>query len=239
MSWSRAVVVGAVTVVLSIVGAMVLIIEGVIVAMTVFAALLLIGLAAFLRYRIAGAGALAMLAVASLVATVPFAIESLLLVQSSVDFSLNLLSIGGAVLLLVAALAVVRDRDSDRESRGARRAMIAFLVTMIVGVGASVTLRLLREDPLGRAGDVTVYAENIDFSPATVRAGAGPITVFLENNDLTAHTFSIQKLDIDEAVPGGGSARIAFDAAPGSYEFYCSIAGHEEMTGTLEVEGSI
>ena len=117
--------------------------------------------------------------------------------------------------------------------------MIVFLLTMIAGVGASVTFRVLREDPLGRAGDVTVYAEDIDFSPAHVRAGAGPITVFLENNDLTAHTFSIKKLDIDEAVPGGGSARIGFNAAPGSYEFYCSIAGHEEMTGILEVEGSV
>lgn len=231
--------VGAAAVVLSIVGAMVLIIEGVIVAMVVFAALLMVGLGIFLRRRALGAKVLAGLAVASLVATVPFAIESLLLVQSSVDFSLNLVSIGGALLLLVAALAVVRGRPPNGDSRGARVTMIVFLLTMIAGVAASVTFRILREDPLGRPGDLTVYAEDIEFSPSSVRAGSGPITVFIENNDLTAHTFSIKRLDIDEAVPGGGSARIEFDAAPGSYEFYCSIAGHEEMTGTLEVEGSV
>ena len=239
MNWTKTVFIGAVAVVLSIVGAMVLIIEGVILPMTVFAAVLAVTLVAFVRYRIVGAKALAVLAVFSLAATVPFAIESLLLVESSVDFSLNLLSIAGAVLLLVAAVAIARGSAAETVSRGPRVAVIAFLLVLITGVGASVTLRLLRDDPLGQPGDVTIYTEDIEFFPQTRSAEAGRVTVFLENKDLTAHTFSVEKLDVDEAVPGGGSARIVFEAASGSYEFFCSIAGHEEMTGTLVVEGSI
>ena len=237
MTWEKAVFIGAGAVILSIVGAMVLIIEGVIIPMAVFAVLLAVGVGGFFRARALGAKVLAVLSVLSLAATVPFAIESLLLVQSSVDFSLNLLSIAGAVLLLVASVAVARDGDDG--GRAPRAAVLVFLVVMIAGVSASATLRLLRDDPLGRPGDVTVYAEDIAFDPTTVHADGDRITVFLENKDLTAHTFSIDRLDLDEAVPGGGSARIVFEAQPGSYEIYCSIAGHEEMTGTLEVGGSV
>jgi plastocyanin len=237
--WDRAVVIGAASVILSIVGAMVLIIEGVIAPMAGFAVVVLIGVGVFSRHRAIGAKALAVIAVLSLAATVPFAIESLLLVESSVDFSLNLLSITGAILLLVASVAAARDREGDADSRGARAAVVLFLLVMIAGVGVSATLRLLRDDPLGRPGDVTVYAEDIEFSPVIAHAEAGRVTIFLENKDLTAHTFTVDRLDVDEVVPGGGSSRIVFDAEPGSYEFVCSIAGHEEMTGTLEIGGSV
>ena len=51
------------------------------------------------------------------------------------------------------------------------------------------------------------------------------------------HTFTIEELGVDLEVPAHKAGRIDIDAAPGIYQFVCSVPGHEAMTGTLIIEG--
>lgn len=51
------------------------------------------------------------------------------------------------------------------------------------------------------------------------------------------HTFTVEALGVNLEIPALKSRRIAFDAPPVTYEFVCTVPGHESMTGTLIVEG--
>lgn len=64
-------------------------------------------------------------------------------------------------------------------------------------------------------------------------------TIEVVNPGLTDHDFTVDELGIAEALSGDPIAiTIPDDAEPGTYEFYCSVAGHREggMVGTLTIE---
>lgn len=56
----------------------------------------------------------------------------------------------------------------------------------------------------------------------------------MTNKDGTLHTFTIDELDVDLASPGGTSARVTFEAEPGTYRFYC-VPHEADMNGKLTV----
>ena len=51
------------------------------------------------------------------------------------------------------------------------------------------------------------------------------------------HTFTIEDLDIEVNLPGNADQRVDITAAPGEYEFMCKVPGHDDMKGTLTIEG--
>ena len=73
------------------------------------------------------------------------------------------------------------------------------------------------------------------FEPTNLSAEGENVAVFAENKDPVRHTFSIDELEVDLELPGNKAARIEFTAAPGTYEFYCAVPGHDGMTGELVV----
>jgi plastocyanin len=87
---------------------------------------------------------------------------------------------------------------------------------------------------------LTVAAQNTAFSTGTLEAPAGKVTITLDNQDPFPHDVTIDALGVKVAADGGKSATETFDAAPGTYEFYCSIPGHKAagMVGTLTVPES-
>jgi len=60
------------------------------------------------------------------------------------------------------------------------------------------------------------------------------VAVFVDNQDTTLHTFTVEEFGVDLEIPAGESARITFDAEPGTYEFFCR-PHQPDMSGTLEV----
>ena len=234
-TWRRLLIVGSLAVILSLVAAMVFVIEGVIVPMVAFVVAFAAGLAWLAWRDRPGALFLGVLSVASLAMSLPFAIEPLGILASTADFVLNLVSVIGLVVVIAASVPVMRGRSLDASSGVTGAIGIAFVVVLVGGTAASVTARAMRDDPLGRPGDLDLSAEDIKFHPAELSGTVGRVTVFIENEDLTAHTFTIDELDVDEVVPGGGSARVTLDVAVKTYRYYCSIAGHEEMEGKLHV----
>ncbi len=104
------------------------------------------------------------------------------------------------------------------------------------------------------------------FQPATVEVLAGqPVKLMFRNNDTVEHDFSILEIPVVSMGPTqapmaghdmsgmaaepqlhvaaamGQSAALEFTPTkPGTYEFFCTVAGHKEagMRGTLIVKAS-
>ncbi len=118
--------------------------------------------------------------------------------------------------------------------RGPRVVAIGAVVLLVAALVGSF---LGPERASAEAGDLRVSTENLEFSPERLEAPAGRIAVYAENEDLFWHTFTIRELDVDLKLSEGAHRRAEFNAQPGSYEFTCTIPGHEQagMKGTLVV----
>lgn len=237
LPWRTLLVAGALAMVVAIVALELVIIRELVPPLVIIAALLLVGI--FLLRR-GGRGGAVLIGVVSLVFTafmIPFAPATFAFPASTSDFVINLVSLGGALLAVVAAVAVFRARDLDARSPAAKTLATVVTAIVVLGTVGSIAARLMREDPLGQPQDLTVTAKDTEFTPEELAAPTD-VSIFIENKDLTAHTFTVDELGIDEAIPGGGSARAEVEEAePGSYEFTCEVPGHEQMKGTLTVGG--
>ena len=100
--------------------------------------------------------------------------------------------------------------------------------------------------PVAEAGaeetpeEVTVEMVDIAFNPNEFAIPADTeVTVLLPNNGQIVHNFTIDPLGVRSAdIPPGEVGTVIVTAAPGDYEYYCSIPGHRAagMVGTLRVE---
>jgi uncharacterized cupredoxin-like copper-binding protein len=84
----------------------------------------------------------------------------------------------------------------------------------------------------------TVESHDIFFQPTEIEIPANQdVKILLPNLGVSAHDFSIDALGINQAIAPGETAEVTINAAPGTYEFYCSVPGHKEagMVGTLVV----
>jgi plastocyanin len=78
-----------------------------------------------------------------------------------------------------------------------------------------------------------------DFNKAT--ATAGSVTLVMPNQSPITHDISVKGNGINQQGPRvgtGGTSKVTVNLKPGTYEFYCSVPGHEAggMKGTLTVK---
>lgn len=88
-------------------------------------------------------------------------------------------------------------------------------------------------------GQLTFVAVDIAFEEAPETAKAGQLQVVLTNNGSAVHNVTmpdVQDTPLVEAA-GGETATGVVELEAGTYEFFCSIPGHEDlMNGELTVE---
>ena len=98
--------------------------------------------------------------------------------------------------------------------------------------------------PASSAQAIVVRAtEMLRFEPATITVKSGtPVRLTLSNDGALEHNWVVDSLEgrrveVD-AKPKTSATGEFTPAAPGTYEFYCSIPGHREagMKGTLVVQ---
>lgn len=94
----------------------------------------------------------------------------------------------------------------------------------------------------GSAAEASAPVEALDslvFAPSEITVSPGD-TLQVINTGALEHDFVVDELDIAIDLPNGEMVEIQIpeDAAPGEYEFYCSIPGHAPagMAGILIVE---
>src|SRR3954469_17231594 len=108
----------------------------------------------------------------------------------------------------------------------------------LVACGSSSSGSTAPTAPAG-ADTLRVTAKSFAFIPKQIDVKAGSTaTLSLHSTDVP-HDFTVKELDIRVAAQGGKtrSTVVTFDK-PGTYTFYCSIAGHRDagMEGTLGVQ---
>ena len=89
------------------------------------------------------------------------------------------------------------------------------------------------------APTIEVVAKSFAFEPNAIAVKSGDVrTVVLHVKDIP-HDFTVKELDIHiHGGPGDTVKQTITFAKPGTYEFYCSIAGHKQagMKGELVVQ---
>lgn len=131
-----------------------------------------------------------------------------------------------AVLLiaLLAALAGCGGGDDDDGEAQATQAE-----TTADSGGASQTLQI-EADPSGA----------LRFTTDSLQANAGEVTIVMENPASIPHNVALRGGGVDEkgeVVGKDGTSEVSATVEPGTYEFYCSVPGHEAagMKGELTV----
>jgi uncharacterized cupredoxin-like copper-binding protein len=85
-----------------------------------------------------------------------------------------------------------------------------------------------------------VSAKEFAFTPSTLTMKAGqPTDIVLKNEGSIEHDFSVSAAGFELPVPASGIGDLVLTIAkPGTYQFHCSVPGHEGagMKGTITVE---
>lgn len=166
------------------------------------------------------------------VGNVPVIVDDLVRIDSAPTFIVTLVSVLAAAAAFVAGLGAFFGW-SEAPIRGLAAGAMVILV-----IGSATSLAASANAPSDAAvdGDAIVIAQQLEFNPDALVVENTTAGVWIDNKDGIYHTFTIEALEIDVEIPALKSRRVEFTASPGTYEYVCTIAGHESMTGTLVVE---
>lgn len=95
-------------------------------------------------------------------------------------------------------------------------------------------------DDAAAGASFEVHTVDISYDPKELTVPANTdVTITIINDGALQHDFHIDELGVaSDLLNGGESTTVTLNAAPGTYEYYCSVTGHREagMVGTLTVE---
>ena len=113
----------------------------------------------------------------------------------------------------------------------------AVAIVVLLGVGTAAALLISPSIP-DQAEGILLKSHNMAYSSTRLEVQPGEHTITLENADFIPHTFTIDDLGINLAVPVKGEDQVTVILPPGTYTFYCDIPGHPEagMVGELVVD---
>lgn len=164
----------------------------------------------------------------------PAILEDLAHPESFTNFALfGTVPLTFAFVGIIASVAVLLSRRDAAASTVAYAA--AGIIVITVAWSAIATLAVSDDDLV--AGDLRLVAEEVEFAPVSLTGSGDTVGVFIENKDPVRHTFTIESLDLEVELPASTDRRVEIDAPPGSYEFVCTVLGHDDMKGTLTIGG--
>lgn len=164
------------------------------------------------------------------------------------DFGPSVLSIAGAVLAAVGSAKARSEqkRDVVTGASAIRRNSVWTAAAVLALIGATSAAQTVFRPASGAvAGAQIVRMEQDAFEPTVLRARAGTRkTVFVRNDDAYAHTFTIDEASVDVYIGPLRAKRVSFSvpkgvakgAGPSSIDFVCTVTGHDDMRGRLEIE---
>jgi plastocyanin len=92
----------------------------------------------------------------------------------------------------------------------------------------------------GQVVEIPIASSGFAFTKSSATASAGTVTLSSVNPQSTSHDISIKGNGVDQQgnqVTSGGTSTVTVTLKAGTYEYYCSVPGHEAagMKGTLTV----
>jgi len=111
------------------------------------------------------------------------------------------------------------------------------LVALLLGSAAAGAVRLAAQSP----AEIRISAKKFEFHPNKVTAKLGQPVVLVLTTEDRIHGFKMTDFALRTDIVPGQETRVSLtpDRA-GSFTFFCDVFcgdGHEEMDGTLVVEG--
>jgi uncharacterized cupredoxin-like copper-binding protein len=92
----------------------------------------------------------------------------------------------------------------------------------------------------GGATEVDVKTVDLAFEPSEFAIAANTdVTITITNDGVLEHDFAVDDLGVkSDLLQSGASTTVTINAAPGTYEFHCTVPGHAQagMVGTLTVQ---
>jgi len=186
----------------------------------------------FLRGARRGLGlAYAIVGFLTLFGNAPATIDELSHLDSAPAFILTLLAVVGSAVAIVAGLGTWRSGALPPT----RRIVVAAVAVFTSLAVTSVVVSLTTDSDVPEPDDARLVAERVEYGPDVVNLAATGGGVWIDNKDGVRHTFTIEGEGIDIEIPALKARRFDVNLAAGSYEFICSVPGHEGMKGTLTV----
>jgi plastocyanin len=127
-------------------------------------------------------------------------------------------------LLLGALVAALAGCGGDDDGGSAQTTQAE---TTTGGGGAAQTLQI-EADPSGA----------LRFSEDSLEANAGEVTIVMTNPSSVPHNVALEGGSVDEKgeiVGKGEQSQVSATVEPGTYEFYCSVPGHEAAGMVTEI----
>ena len=114
-----------------------------------------------------------------------------------------------------------------------RRALVALLAGSAMGAAARLVA--------GQPTEIRISAKKFEFTPNKVTAKRGQPLVLVLTSEDRIHGFKMPDFGIRTEIVPGQETRVDFvpDKA-GNFAFFCDVFcgdGHEDMDGTLVIEG--
>ena len=176
---------------------------------------------------------LLVISILGLATTLLFSGQDLMHPESLLGFVFALVPTLATVLGITASVGAMR-RWSEAS---ARRIGQAAVVVLVAGVSVSLVASASLTDDVALPGDASMTAIEVEFRPRAMSAPSGVVGILVDNEDPFRHTFTITELGVDVELPASTARRVEFHAAPGTYTYICAVPGHEDMRGTLVIEG--
>lgn len=177
--------------------------------------------------------ALAIVAALALAGNIATVVDELSHPESAPAFILTSLSVLGVTLAIVGGLGSFFGWAAGRS----RTVIVGLAGVFALSAVASLAIAAGTESHQRLDGDIEVVASGISWEPENVTVEVGGSELWIDNRDGIRHTFTITELGVNVDVPALKSRRVALEAPPGTYTIFCTVPGHETMTGTLTVAG--
>lgn len=195
------------------------------------------------RFDSTWARVLGILGTLAVFAAVFFLAFGLLQVFSPIEFIVGMLLLVGFLLSIVGGIRAI---IAGRKQRMAPRPGEARLRTGVIAVMSAAALISIvgffftksTVSEAEAAGATTLEMFDFEFEPkqSSVPSGGKLLVV---NSDPFAHDLTVNELDVAVHVGPGGEALVDLSgAAPGTYDYFCSLHsdGTEGMVGTITIE---
>ncbi|MFQ5966771.1 MAG: cupredoxin domain-containing protein [Acidimicrobiia bacterium] len=176
---------------------------------------------------------LLVISILGLLTTLLFSGPDLLHPESALGFIFGLVPAVGTGLGITAALGGMQRWSMI----SARRVGSAAVAILIGGIAVSLVAAASLTSDVAQPGDVVVRALEVEFRPTAISASPGTVGVLVDNEDPFRHTFAISELGVNVELPAGTARRVELQAEAGTYTYVCTVPGHEDMRGTLVVDG--
>lgn len=144
--------------------------------------------------------------------------------MSFFDFVPGVLVIPGALIAIVSSIAaIVAGRRGNRSTApvgGERRAVRTVEGVVLVLAILSAVLTFTARTKVEGEADLAVALTDFEYDQESYEVVAGS-SVVVRNDDPYLHTFTIDELDIDEALSPGSEVLVEVPDETGSYVVYC------------------